>query len=88
MNGLEPRLVRLYGLGVLVGIGLMLVGLAFRPLLWLGVGALVCVPFTAAILVWREAHRAGDTAVSRAVLMALGGLGLAVVIGLVERFLI
>jgi hypothetical protein len=83
VNGLEPRLVRLYGLGVLVGIGLMLVGLVFRPLLWFAVGALFCVPFTAAILVWREARRTGDAAVSRAVLMAIGGLVLAVVIGLV-----
>jgi hypothetical protein len=82
VNSLEPRLVRLYGLGVLIGIGLMLVGLVFRPLLWVGVGALFCVPFTAAILVWLEARRTGDSAVSRAVLMALGGLVLAVVIGL------
>jgi hypothetical protein len=82
VNGLEPRLVRLYGLGVLVGLVLMALGLVFRPLLWVGVGALFCVPFTAAILVWREARRAGDTAISRAVLMALAGLVLAVVIGL------
>jgi hypothetical protein len=82
VNSLEPRLVRLYGLGVLIGIALMLVGLVFRPLLWVGVGALFCVPFTAAILVWREARRTGDAAVSRAVLMAMGGLVLAVVIGL------
>ena len=83
MNGLEPRLVRLYGLGVVAGLVLMLGGLAFRPLLWVGVGTLFCVPLTAAILVWLEARRSHDTAVSRAVVLAIGGLVLAVVIGLV-----
>lgn len=82
MSGLEPRLVRLYGLGVLVGLTLMICGLVFRPLLWVGVGALFCVPFSAAILVWREARRSHDTEVSRAVVLAMGGLVLAVVIGL------
>lgn len=82
MNGLEPRLVRLYGLGLIVGLGLMVAGLVFRPLLWVGVGALFCVPFSAAILVWREARRSRDTEISRAVLVALGGLALAMMIGL------
>ena len=75
--------MRLYGLGVMVGLVLMLVGLVIRPLLWVGVGALFFVPFSAAILVWLEARRSHDTEVSRAVLLALGGLVLAVVIGLV-----
>ncbi len=75
--------MRLYGLGVMVGLVLMLLGLVIRPLLWVGVGALFVVPFSAAILVWLEARRSRDAEVSRAVLLALGGLVLAVVIGLV-----
>ncbi len=81
MSDLEIKLERVYSIGLIVGVLGLAVGLFVRPVLWMGIAALVLVPLSSATLMLFEARRTGNSSLLRSVLFALAGLLLAVVIG-------
>ena len=81
MSDLEIKLERVYSIGLIVGVLGLAVGLFVRPVLWMGIAALVFVPLSSATLMLFEARRTGNSSLLRSVLFALAGLLLAVVIG-------
>jgi hypothetical protein len=82
LTGLEIKLERVYSLGLIAGVIGLAVGLFVRPVLWMGIAALVLVPISSAILMLFEARKSGNSSLVRSVLFAFAGLLLAVVIGL------
>lgn len=81
MSDLEIKLERVYSIGLIAGVIGLAVGLFVRPVLWMGIAALVLVPLSSATLMLFEARRTGHSSLVRSVLFALAGLLLAVVIG-------
>ena len=81
MSDLEIKLERVYSIGLIAGVIGLAVGLFVRPVLWMGIAALVFVPLSSATLMLFEARRTGNSSLLRSVLFALAGLLLAVVIG-------
>jgi ABC-type Fe3+ transport system permease subunit len=82
MTNLEVTLERVYSTGLIAGVLGLAVGLFVRPVLWLGIAALVLVPLSSATLMLLEARKTGNPNLVRSVLFAFAGLLLAVVIGL------
>jgi ABC-type Fe3+ transport system permease subunit len=82
MTGLEKQLERVYSFGLILGVLGLAVGLFVRPVLWMGIAALVLVPISSATLMLFEARKSGNSSLVRSVLFAFVGLLLAVVIGL------
>lgn len=81
MSDLEIKLERVYSIGLIAGVIGLAVGLFVRPVLWMGIAALVLVPLSSATLMLFEARRTGHSSLVRSVLFAFTGLLLAVVIG-------
>jgi hypothetical protein len=77
----EAKLERVYSLGLIAGVIGLAIGLFVRPVLWFGIAALVLVPLTSAALMLLETQRKKSSNITRSILMALAGLLLAVVIG-------
>ena len=75
-NPLEMQLARVFGTGLVVVIGLLTLGLVWRPALWAGIAALALVPPIGATLAWRDANR--ETRVS----IVLSSLGVIAAIGI------
>jgi ABC-type Fe3+ transport system permease subunit len=82
MSDLEVKLERVYSIGLIAGVIGLAVGLFVRPVLWMGIAALVLVPTSSATLMLFEAKRTQNSSLMRSVLFAFAGLLLAVVIGL------
>jgi hypothetical protein len=82
MTDLEAKLERVYSIGLILGVIGLAVGLFVRPVLWMGIAALVLVPLSSATLMLLEARKTGNASLMRSVLFACAGLLLAVVIGL------
>jgi hypothetical protein len=82
MTDLEIKLERVYSIGLIAGVLGLAVGLLVRPVLWMGIAALVLVPISSATLMLFEARRTQNSSLLRSVLFAFAGLLLAVVIGL------
>jgi hypothetical protein len=82
LTDLEIKLERVYSIGLLLGVIGLAVGLFVRPVLWMGIAALVLVPISSATLMLFEARRTQNSSLLRSVLFAFAGLLLAVVIGL------
>jgi hypothetical protein len=82
LTGLETKLERVYSIGLIAGVLGLAVGLFVRPVLWVGIAALVLVPISSATLMLLEARKTGNLSLMRSVLFAFAGLLLAVVIGL------
>lgn len=82
---LERRLARVFGLGLSAALLFLAIGTLVRSVVWLGVATLMLVPIWGAVLVWREPETPRETRVYIA--LALLGVGLAVVIGLLLRSL-
>jgi hypothetical protein len=82
MLDLEAKLERVYSIGLIAGVIGLAVGLFVRPVLWMGIAALVLVPISSATLMLLEARRTQSSSLVRSVLFAFAGLLLAVVIGL------
>jgi ABC-type Fe3+ transport system permease subunit len=82
MPDLEKKLERVYSVGLIVGVFGLAVGLFMRPVLWMGIAALVLVPISSATLMLIEARRTQNSSLVRSVLFAFAGLLLAVIIGL------
>jgi hypothetical protein len=82
MSDLEIKLERIYSMGLIAGVIGLAVGLFVRPVLWMGIAALVLVPISSAILMLLEARRTQNSSLVRSVSFAFAGLLLAVVIGL------
>ena len=82
LTSLEIKLERVYSLGLILGVIGLAVGLFVRPVLWMGITALVLVPLSSATLMLVEARKTGNSNLMRSVLFAFSGLLLAVVIGL------
>jgi ABC-type Fe3+ transport system permease subunit len=82
MPDLEKKLERVYSIGLIAGVIGLAVGLFVRPVLWMGIAALVLVPISSATLMLLEARRTQNSNLVRSVLFAFAGLLLAVVIGL------
>jgi ABC-type Fe3+ transport system permease subunit len=82
MPDLEKNLERVYSIGLIAGVLGLAVGLFVRPVLWMGIAALVLVPISSATLMLLEARRTQNSSLVRSVLFAFAGLLLAVVIGL------
>jgi hypothetical protein len=78
----EQKLERVYSIGLIAGVIGLAVGLFVRPVLWMGIAALVLVPISSAILMLFEARKSGHSSLMRSVLFAFAGLLFAVVIGL------
>jgi hypothetical protein len=79
---LEIKLERIYSFGLILGVLGLAVGLFVRPVLWMGIAALVLVPISSATLMLLKARKTGNSSLMRSVLFAFAGLLLAVVIGL------
>ena len=75
-NPLEAQLARVFGTGLVVVIGLLTVGLVWRPALWAGIAVLALVPPVGAVLVWKDANKETRVAI------ALSSLGVVVAIGI------
>jgi ABC-type Fe3+ transport system permease subunit len=82
MPDLEAKLERVYSIGLIAGVIGLAVGLFVRPVLWMGIAALVLVPISSATLMLLEARRTQNSSLVRSVLFAFAGLLLAVIIGL------
>ena len=82
LTNLEIKLERVYSLGLILGVIGLAVGLFVRPVLWIGIAALVLVPLSSATLMLLEARKSGNSSLVRSVLFAFLGLLVAVVIGL------
>jgi hypothetical protein len=82
MPDLEAKLERIYSVGLIAGVIGLAVGLFVRPVLWMGIAALVLVPISSATLMLLEARRTRNSSLVRSVLFAFSGLLLAVIIGL------
>jgi ABC-type Fe3+ transport system permease subunit len=82
MPDLEKNLERVYSIGLIAGVLGLAVGLFVRPVLWMGIAALVLVPISSATLMLFEARRTQNSSLLRSVLFAFAGLLLAVIIGL------
>ena len=81
LTSLEIKLERVYSIGLIAGVLGLAVGLFVRPVLWMGIAALVLVPVSSATLMLLEARKSGNSNLVRGVLFAFSGLLLAVVIG-------
>jgi ABC-type Fe3+ transport system permease subunit len=82
LTDLEIKLERFYSIGLIAGVIGLSVGLFVRPVLWMGIAALVLVPISSATLMLFEARKTGNSSLVRSMLFAFAGLLLAVVIGL------
>ena len=82
LTALEIKLERVYSIGLIAGVLGLAIGLFVRPVLWMGIAALVLVPVSSATLMLLEARKSGNSRLVRSVLFAFAGLLLAVVIGL------
>ena len=82
LTALEIKLERVYSIGLIAGVLGLAIGLFVRPVLWMGIAALVLVPLSSATLMLLEARKSGNSGLMRSVLFAFSGLLLAVVIGL------
>jgi ABC-type Fe3+ transport system permease subunit len=82
LTNLEIRLERVYSIGLIAGVIGLAVGLFVRPVLWMGIAALVLVPISSATLMLFEARKSGNPSLVRSVLFAFAGLLLAIIIGL------
>jgi hypothetical protein len=82
LTDLEIKLERVYSIGLIAGVFGLAVGLFVRPVLWMGIAALVLVPISSATLMLFEARCTQNSSLLRSVLFAFAGLLLAVVIGL------
>jgi ABC-type Fe3+ transport system permease subunit len=80
-TALEAKLERVYSLGLILGVIGLAVGLFVQPVLWFGIAALVLVPLTSAGLMLLETRRKKWPNITRSILIALTGLLLAVLIG-------
>jgi hypothetical protein len=80
---LEQRLARIFGNGLSLALIFLLAGVLVRQVLWLGIGTLMLVPLVAAVLVWREPNTTKRTRAN--IVLALVGVGVAVLIGLLLR---
>ena len=80
-NPLEMQLARVFGTGLFVVIGLLTLGLVWRPALWAGIAVLALVPPIGATLAWQTANR--ETRVS--ILLSSLGVIAAIGIGLLLR---
>jgi hypothetical protein len=81
MQNLEPRLARVFGVGLGVAMLLLALGLVVRPALWAGMVALALVPPVGAALSWNSVDRGTRVA------MVVSSLGVvaAIAIGLLLR---
>jgi hypothetical protein len=82
LTDFEIKLERVYSFGLILGVIGLAVGLFVRPVLWMGIAALVLVPLSSATLMLFEARKSGNSSLVRSVLFAFLGLLAAVVIGL------
>ena len=82
LTSLEIKLERVYSMGLIAGVIGLAIGLFVRPVLWMGIAALVLVPISSATLMLLEAKRTKNSSLVRSVLFAFAGLLLAVIIGL------
>ena len=73
---LEGQLARVYGAGLTVVIGLLAVGLIWRPVLWAGIAALAATPPIGAMLVWQSANRETRVAISLSSLGVIAAIGI------------
>lgn len=80
---LEQGLARIFGLGLSAALLFLAIGVFLRPVLWLGIGILMLVPLSGAVLVWRDDTVTNATRVNIA--LAFFGVAIAVVIGLLLR---
>ncbi len=80
---LEQQLARVFGLGLSAAILCLAIGVVIRPVVWLGIAALVLVPLIGATLVWQDKTVQQSTRVSIA--LAFFGVLCAVLIGLFLR---
>ena len=80
---LEQQLARVFGLGLSAALLFLAIGIVVRPVLWLGIGVLMLVPLSGAVLVWRDKTVTKDTRVNIA--LACAGVLAAVLIGLLLR---
>ena len=77
---LEQALARVFGLGLSIALLFLAIGIFLRPVLWLGIGVLMLVPLSGAVLVWRDKNIILATRVNIA--LAFFGVVVAVLIGL------
>ncbi len=80
---LEQQLARVFGLGLSAALLFLAIGIVLRPVLWLGIGVLMLVPLSGAVLVWQDKSVTKDTRVNIA--LAFAGVLAAVLIGLLLR---
>jgi hypothetical protein len=77
---LEQGLARVFGLGLSAALLFLAIGIVLRPVLWLGIGVLMLVPLSGAVLVWRDQSVTTATRVN--IGLAFSGVLVAVLIGL------
>jgi hypothetical protein len=77
---LEQQLARVFGLGLSAALLFLMIGIVLRPVLWLGIGVLMLVPLSGAVLVWRDQSVTTTTRVN--ISLAFSGVVAAVLIGL------
>ena len=80
---LEQQLARVFGLGLSAALLFLAIGIVLRPVLWLGIGVLMLVPLSGAVLVWQDKSVTATTRVNIA--LAFAGVLAAVLIGLLLR---
>ena len=80
---LEQQLARVFGLGLGAALLFLAIGIVLRPVLWLGIGVLMLVPLSGAVLVWQDKSVTATTRVNIA--LAFAGVLAAVLIGLLLR---
>ena len=80
---LEQQLARVFGLGLSAALLFLAIGIVLRPVLWLGIGVLMLVPLSGAVLVWQDKSVTKDTRVN--ITLACAGVLAAVLIGLLLR---
>ncbi|MFN3266267.1 MAG: hypothetical protein ACK41E_05440 [Deinococcales bacterium] len=80
---LEQRLAGLFGHGLSFAFIFLFVGQLLRPMLWLGIAALLLAPWAGAVLVWREPETTQATRLS--IVLAFLGVVAALILGLLLR---